>query len=309
MVASNERGRAFEYCVRQEILKLAESMGVASELTPETVKRDRVEKKYFNELKAIDKNDFLAGAKTFAKWVETQGWLNAKKLVIERVSDDKAKKNIEMADLRLHFLPKDGKVFVKNISLKHHHNALCHPRLPSLANQAGIFDEKIDKEYRESYCKIWLAFYEKFKKLGKKIKNYKELGTVDKNFKTTWLYVPLQKNATSFLEKYANNPENSGAFFRYLTGTNDYYVLKNEKDHIEIKQFAGIAQPTGFKISYPYKSKTTFLIEFNNGWKITCRLHTASSRIEENGKVFMTEKEDPICINLEDAIKIDKIAK
>ena len=39
------------------------------------------------------------------------------------------------------------------------------------------------------------------------------------------------------------------------------------------------------------------------------RLHTVSSRIESNGEVFMTEKEDPICRNLEEVIIIEKIAK
>ena len=62
-------------------------------------------------------------------------------------------------------------------------------------------------------------------------------------------------------------------------------------------------------ITYPFKSKTTFHIEFDNNWKISFRVHTASSEIEKNGNIFMTEKLDPICINLQDLIKIEFIKK
>ncbi len=90
----------------------------------------------------------------------------------------------------------------------------------------------------------------------------------------------------------------------------DYYVLKNEKDYAKLKYFFGVAPPQKFEIVYPYEKRlNTFLIKFDNGWEITFRIHTASSRISKNGEVFMTEKLDPICKNLKDVIQIQTLAK
>lgn len=310
MVNSNERGRAFELVVRRALLAYAVKKRVPAEETENSKKREPVEGKYFNALDAETQQSFVSGAWAFSKWVDGQGWLdNATEMVLDRIPDNKAKER-DPTDIRLRITYADCKKKDKNISVKHRHSALCHPRLPSLAQQCGFEKgSKVDKDYRKSYKDIWNEFYGKVKKLKQKVETYSELDRIDKSYRGDWLYESLQLNTIKFLNEKANNEERAVAFFEYLVGEVDYYVLKNEKSFIEVKDFSGIEAPKGFKIIYPYKSKTTFLMEFDNGWNISMRLHTASSRIENKGKVFMTEKLDPICKNLNELIKIDRILK
>lgn len=307
MVASNERGRALEWAVRAEVAKFAERKGLAVEVTARTKERDAIEGAYFAELDAGCQQDFTSCAITFTVWLQQQHWLDdASKLVLDRIPDNET----QMTDIRLSIY-KGSEVQTKNLSVKSHHNALCHPRLPSLPGQCKIDNPRIDASYRENYKRIWNKFYSKVKALGKRVNTYAALEKKNEKYRYDWLYVPLQKSAVKFLRENANNPENAKAFFKYLVGNNDYYVIKNGTGKIEVKQFVGISPPSSFKITYPWNGKkTTFLIEFDNGWKITLRLHTASSRIvKSNGMVFMTEKEDPICINLESLIAIDTVMK
>jgi hypothetical protein len=310
MVNSNKRGRALEYVICKSIedyltdkLKLEVS---TTELLHRTYFRD---KGYFDELDEATQKDFLACGNAFIEWLKIQEWIsNASRFTLSRLTDFDAKSE-NPADIQLGIINKNDLLELKYFSIKHVHNALCHPRLPSLAQQCSITDKKIDSDYRKSYEKVWLDFYKKAKQAGTGIKTYKELEKKNPKIKEKFLYEPLQKNVITFLETHANNAKGAAAFFEYLVGKKDYIVIKNEKKFIEIKYFSNIKKPTRFKINYPFKSKTTYLIEFNNGWKISMRIHTASSRIEQNRKIFMTEKEDPICINLEEMIKIKKIKK
>lgn len=312
MAGSNERGRALEYRLGIDIHSFLEGTLKLDVLSSESTKRLNFrDKPYFDALDNETKSDFELCSKATVKWLKQQDWFdNAETVTIERFGDDKAKDK-DPTDIQLAISDRTGQLIFKNISIKHHHNALCHPRLPSLAQQCGFEKgSKEDKNYRESYAKRWNNFHIKVKALGKKIETYAELEEVGKDYRKDWLYAPLQKEVVAFLRKHANTPEHAAEFFRYLIGKNKYIVLKNGSKHIEVKHFEGIANPTSFEIIYPYKKKgSTFLIEFNNGWKIAIRLHTASSHIEKNGKVFMTEKEDPICQNLEDLIKIDIVKK
>lgn len=311
MVNSNERGRAFEHIVRQTLLAYTTKKKVPASETERAKARGIIEGKYFSALDSATKQDFVSGAQAFTNWVGKQRWLDgATKMILDRIPDDEAKGR-DPTDIRLSIIYKGGKKETKNISVKHHHAALCHPRLPSLAQQCGYKKSgKIDKKYRESYKKIWEDFYSKVKVLKPKPKTYAKLDRINKKYRYDWLYEPLQRNTVQFLRAHANDSKCAASFFKYLVGSNEYYVLKNETNCIEVKHFVGIKPPTSFHIAYPWhNNKTTFLMEFGNGWEITMRLHTASSRIENRGKVFMTEKEDPICQNLDKMLKIEKLPK
>ena len=201
----------------------------------------------------------------------------------------------------------------KNFSLKHHHDALCHPRLPSTAQQCGF--EKGSKEditYRKQYAKIWEAFGNRVKKINTRIKRYENL---DPEIKFKYLYTPLMKHTIKFLKFCSNKRKHAAALFDYLVGTTDYIVLKNESKEVIIKYFEKSQVPTSYKVTYPYKEnandpRSYMLLEFSNGWKIRVRIHNASGRIfKDDGKVFATEKMDPILINLKQVIIVQKKKK
>ncbi len=309
MVNSNERGRALEFAVAHE-LENSLKKRVFVEVTERTIEQNRKHWMYFNALDKGTQKSFLSCARTFAGWIEKSGWLEgATKVSLDRIPDNEAKGELGATDIQLSIFFPSG-IVLKNISVKHGHDALCHPRLPSLAEQAGVNDPQKDAEYRKGYEKIWGEFYSKTKKIIPNPTTYKELDRAKPGFKNDTLFAPLLKHATKFLSGNATSPGNAKRFFQYIVGQVDYYVLKNGKDTIQLKHFVGISPPQSFTITYPYKSrKNTFLAEFDNRWKITFRIHTATSKISENGQVVMTEKIDPICRNLAEVIKIETIKK
>jgi len=182
MAGSNERGRAFELVVRRALLAFPVKKGIKVSETSRSKAREKVENGYFLALDTETSNSFVKGAWTFAEWADSQGWFDgATKMVLDRIPDNVAKER-DPTDIRLSITYSNGKQEKKNISVKHHHNALCHPRLPSLAQQCGLEKGgKIDKAYRKKYKQIWEAYYSKTKALGKGITLHNH-GTAVKDF-------------------------------------------------------------------------------------------------------------------------------
>jgi hypothetical protein len=316
MVGSNESGRAFEYTVAKEIKLLAQKHKVPVELTKNTIRLNSTQKLYFHGLEKEKQENFVVGAKKAALWIKNQGWLdNLKKLVIDRVADDEAKTDTGAIDLRLIIIGKDEHEEVLNFSIKNESDSLCHPRLPTVPEQCGIKDVKIDKKYYNGYSEAWISFMDKVKKEFPKARTYKEIKNEDPKFRETFLYRPLQLNLVKFLGEYKNNSKVAKTFFDYLVGKKEYYIIKNTKKELIIKKFFNIKRPNKFKIEYPYTKNekeypTSCLLLFDNGWEIKFRVHTASSRLyKANGETFATEKMDPIYVNKKSMIRIETFDK
>ena len=317
MAGSNERGRALEYKIAIEIGNfLREELQldvISSNSTKQLNFRDKL---YFDELDEETKNDFSLCVATFVKWFAKQDWLKgALTVTIDRFGDDKAK-SADQTDIRLGITNENGKLIFKNFSVKNRHDALKHPRLPSLAQQCGIPKESnVDISYRGHYEAIWESFGKKVNSLNKNIDTFEQLDKINPKFRVKYLYIPLMENAVDFLIKHSKKLECAHSLFQYLVGKTDYIVAKNESRNVLIKHFSKIDLPASFSVTYPYTegeidSQSYFLLEFDNGWKIRVRIHNASGRIfKESGKVFATEKMDPICINLGKVIPIEKMPK
>jgi len=314
MVDCNDHGRALEYCVALGLERFLVNNKVEVISSEETKRLNFRDKPQFDALPLQDKEDFARCSLAINVWLESKGSLKGvERGTIDRLSDDKASKNVDPTDIKLVLLKKDGSTLTENLSIKNHHDALKHPRLPSLPQQCGISKgTKEDKEYRRGYAKIWEKFGENVRKNNKKITGYEKL---DSEIKFDYLYVPLMKHTTTFLNRHLSNSQCVSALFEYLVGKTNYTVIKNEPKEIVIKDFSNSTLPTKASITYPYSEndidpRSHLLLEFNNGWKIRIRIHNASGRIfKENGTIFATEKMDPICINLTELIKVDAIEK
>jgi hypothetical protein len=311
MVHSNERGRALEYRIAIEMKRLfQDEMKIETKSSETTNRLNFRDVVYFNELDDKTKIDFDKCAIAVGKWLKEQDWFdNADAITIDRLGDDNAK-NTDPTDIKLGVLLKTGEFIEKNFSLKHHHDALCHPRLPSLPQQCGFAKgSKEDVSYRKKYSKIWEDFGKKVKEINPNIKTYSELDKINPVIKINYLYVPLMKNSVNFMKKCYNKKNRVVAFFYYLVGKTEYLVIKNEKENVIIKYFDNLKKPNKLNIKYSKNRKNHLLLEFNNGWKIDSRIHTASSRIFEKEKINKTEKMDPVCINIKNLLKIETIKK
>jgi len=317
MVNSNERGRAFEYKIAKEVEDFARKQKLGVEFGKSTERLNSKQKAYFDELDEDSKQNFGKGAKAFIFWLKEQDFFkDLKTIVIDRVADDEAKTDTGAVDLRLIFVNKANLKEIVNFSIKNESDSLCHPRLPSVPEQCGIKNAEIDKEYFDGYTNAWYAFMEKVKKEFPNALTYTEIDEQYEGHREKFLYKPLQLNLVKFLDAHKSDPQVAKAFFKYLVGKNNYYVIKNTEKVIELKKFFDIKEPKKFEISYPYidkKGKTYFtscLLSFDNGWKIKFRVHTASSKLYKlDGDPYITEKMDPLCINLFEKILIKVIKK
>ena len=85
-----------------------------------------------------------------------------------------------------------------------------------------------------------------------------------------------------------------GRVFQYLVGTEDFYKVVRQRDHVSIQSFnlngslhwdsrwnipQGIAQ-----IQRQQRSMNTLLVTFTGGWQLSFNLHNASSRVEPSLK-------------------------
>jgi hypothetical protein len=315
VVGSNEHGRELEHVIALRLQKLCASLRIPCELSGATVAANARDDEYL-KVQPLDKAlvaDFSACADAFARWIETQGWLEgATSATINRLTDEAGKK-LDTSDMVIAIVKGKQKI-VKKISVKHRHDALKHPRLPSIPDHLGVTDEGEKAAYIAKYNVIWEKFVSESSVAIKGKTTFKELKAMDKDYVNDKLYWKLNRLVIELLERYKNSKSAVQSFFSYIVAGpgNEFITVKNEKGRlVAIKHFEGIAQPSSMRrIEYPYKGrKTTFFVEFDNGWQITFRLHNISSEFYRNGKANITEKLDPLCINLEDMIRIEKIPK
>jgi len=306
---SNDTGRALEYEIVEEFIEYCISKKILFKLSSRTEDERVRDKKYFESLSKKLQEDFIKCAKTFIKWSDREKWFeNTQEISIDRLPDSMGVQG-DATDIKF-YLMKEGRNIEKDISVKNNHNALKHPRLPRLPEQCGINDDKIKEKYIEDHNLIWKKFKELAEKLNSKATKFNELKKIDPSFIDKNLYKPLIELVIFFMKKNLIKEENLKFFFQFLTGKTNFITIKNEQDHILVKHFEKIKIPKKFKITYPADtSLTTFLMELDNKWKITFRLHTASEHFIEKGKLKTSVKFDVICPNLDEVLEIEMIAK
>lgn len=306
---SNDTGRAFEFLLTERLLKFLHDNKIKAALTTRAQRDNTRDKHYFSGLPDYLKQSLTGAGEAAIRWISKQDWLaGAKSVKIDRLPDTEGVRG-SVTDIQLQIYTSKG-LGIRNISLKHHHNALKHPRLPSLPYQCGIKDPKIASIWKEIHDKVWDRFYGEARKLDSSTTEFRKLKAKDPKFIDEKLYKPLIGAVIGFLKKHANNPKNAAEFFKFLKGGMNFFTIKNEPNRILVKKFAEVKLPTSFKIIYPYKGTlTTFLMEFDNGWRVTLRLHTASSEFFRRGKIHSSTKFDVLCENLEEVIEIDKVTK
>jgi len=299
-----------EYAIVKEIEKSIINLHINFFYTKRAEHDNSRDEKHFHNIPRQLQDDFIKCGLTTVLWMNNQNWFtDATKILVDRLPDTEGIGGI-VTDIRLFISYKDGSETTKDISLKHNHNALKHPRLPRLPEQCGINDLNIKEDYIKKHDKIWDEFFIKARKLKKDSTKFSEVKAIDNNIIDNSLYDPLINLVKDFLLSNANSKKNAAIFFQFLTSNINFYVIKNETDKIVIKHFIDIQPPSSFTITYPFHdTKTTCLIKFDNRWNVTMRLHTASSEYYRYGKINKSTKFDVICTNIESVIKIETVNK
>ncbi|MFQ3576931.1 MAG: HaeIII family restriction endonuclease [Cytophagales bacterium] len=187
------------------------------------------------------------------------------------------------------------------ISAKNNHHAVKHSRL----------SKNID------FGKKWLGIESSktyFDEISPIFDNLRDL-RLESNATQTWsslgdyhslVYKPILDAFIKELNRlYEGNPEKvAHNLVRYLVGNKDFYKVIKCRGGLEIEAFnlygtlnlpfkdvkpkfitPKIDLPTVITdISYKQESKNTVIISLDNGWKLSFRIHNASSRIEASLK-------------------------
>lgn len=309
MASSNQHGRALEYLVAKTLVSVIETRKINYELTSRTISSNLRDEKHFSNLSQEMQVDFKRCANAITKWIAANNWFEgAKHVIVDRLSDMDARLS-NPTDICLS-ITSAKKLKNFNISLKHNSNSLKHPRLTALPERCGVTDSSVVKKYQEKHDKIWDEFYRQTLTINSKSNSFKTLKEFNENFIDKYLYNPLNTLVVDFLNENASEPEHVGKFFKFLISDLDFYTFKNEHQQVLVKKFCGIQVPQKFNISFPYERRlNTFLIDYDNGWKITFRLHTASSHYFKDEKINKSVKIDVNCINIDEVIEIESIPK
>lgn len=265
---SNSNGRALEYIVTKTLVEKYNC-----QLNDSCKYMQLKDEVFYLALPENQQRRYQAASNKIGEYLETQ--YDIQDNIIIRLTDDQAKShNSDVTDICL--LNGENSI---NISLKNNHSAVKHNRPSALALQCGFGAKSIqDIEYRENYKDITDSFTNLVNKNFTGLTLFNEVKSQDKDFINLHLYKPVCQNVVDFINKYVKlSPPNSSFLFSFLIGSKDFIkiVLRN---NLEITNFYKIAQPTS--VNAILKNDSYVFLNFNNGYVISMRLHTASSKVK-----------------------------
>ncbi len=284
MPLSARYGRAFEFCVTKSILSQLEELYPGKVKTTERAKgMQRQGREQFENLNVELREQFTGSGRKIA------GWLSENKLKeigetsrveLDRIPDIAGTMG-DVTDIRAQFFTKDGVRYV-NVSLKHRHEALKHPRLTRVPEWIGLAESGQGRKYIDAYERIWSTFFQRGKKLSPNAKRFRELRAIDHTFVERNLYVPLYTLVRNFLQENVKTSSEVRQMFDFLVGKFDFVKFVDHDGGIEIRDFSNILRPSRVEIEY---EGTGYLhVNFDNGWRLSARLHTATEWLKKSIK-------------------------
>ena len=196
---------------------------------------------------------------------------------IERLKDTAAMQG-DVTDIRLIY--KDNTI--RNISLKHNHDACKHQRPAALIkNQLGIQNQALDQQYRQELDLIYRNFSSLVLPQDKDENgNYLFKLVKERNPK---LIEKLYTDVYQLVKKYLLNhtdPQSVQTYFKFLVGNTDFekVTLYAKNREIVIKDFSSVADATKIIDAYICPTTGHLKVKFDNNFILDMRIHTASSR-------------------------------
>lgn len=287
MTLSDRHGRAFEYCVTESILSELKMLYSKVKITTRAKDSQIKGKEHFEKLSEEERKQYKMSGKKIASWLVVNRFKQIEKVEeveLDRIPDTEGIEG-DVTDIRIKFFSENGVIDV-NISLKHQHEALKHPRLTRVPLWIGL-DENTEeaKQYEIDYEDIWKTFFEKGKKLSPKAERFRELKAIKPSFIEDNLYKPLYFLVKTFLEKNITNSLKVQHMFDFMVGKFDFVKFIDHDGKIEIRDFSAITKPNSVKIEY--KDGDYLYMQFDNGLRISGRLHTATEWLKESIKFDM----------------------
>lgn len=299
-----KNGKAFEYAILSEFNEKLEQR-----TSVEIIKNNayNTAKAFFDSCTELEKGDFLLYASfaiNFLIDIEPKLANSFEKndiLQLEILTDDKGQTGDVRDVVAIRLLQK----WEVGISAKNNHNAVKHSRL---SNTIDFGNKWLGLNASQVYFSEIKPIFDSLNKIR-----------VDSNQTATWnslgdyhasIYVPiLNAFKKELLNLYQQAPKQVASnLVEYLIGNKDFYKVIKSKNKLEIlaynlhgtlnlpfkdtqpkRKTPKIELPSKIiDISFKEKSDTTLIVTLNNNWKLSFRIHNASSRIEASLKFDIT---------------------
>jgi len=302
-------GKAFEYAILLEFKEKLEKVTNVEVINNSALE---VAKNCFNEFDKNGKGRYLLTASFAVNFlIDIEPRLSNKLtkddiLQLEIITDSKG----EEGDVRDVLAIRLEQKWEIGISAKNNHHAVKHSRLSDKIN----FGEKwLGIKCSEQYFKEVTPIFSQLRKLKQESNSTKRWDSLSNHHET--VYIPILKAFTKELQKIysTNNSYVASRLVEYLVGTKDFYKVIKNKNSVEIVAYnlrgtlnlpfkniepkfitPQVKLPTKIvNISFKEDSKTTVIVELNNSWKLSFRIHNASSRIEPSLKFDINLLESP----------------
>lgn len=267
MSKSNDNGRALEARLVEVITQQNLNIYLIGSTKNDQI-RDLV---HFYELPVEQQKDFSDFSIRYIQEISIQDIDS-----IERLKDTAAKQG-DVTDIRIIYKDKS----VRNISLKHNHDACKHQRPAALIkNQLGILDKELDAQYRKELNTIYESFHSKVLPSDKENDNY--LFRLVKE-RDPSLITNLYSDVCNLVKKYLLEYADEAAikkYFKFLVGNTTFekVAVYPKTRKIMIKDFTSVADATAVIDAYIHPHNGHLIVKFNNNFILDMRLHTASSR-------------------------------
>lgn len=280
---SNRNGRALEYKVVDFLMSQNSMFKVT--LKPQALRDQERDIVNYQDIPEGLKESYSQCAKVVHNWLEKK--IKGRDLVIDKLTDDEAKKKGDVTDIRIF----SGEEII-NLSIKHGHGALKHQRPPTTAQRCGCAKgSKEDIGFRKGYKVIIDNFLTLSKKLAPTARKFNDLLCLDKEFIFDHLYLPICKYVTKTINELCVGKERTQALFSFLVGTTSFYKIIDHDDKVCILDFNSIGLPD--KVIARMEGKSYIYLDFSNGWELSLRLHTASSKLGNSLKFDTQPKQLP----------------
>lgn len=258
---SDRNGRALEY-------KLVDTLGAQQNfiLTAQAIAHNNRDFPKFQALPSNLKIAYTSASNTIVAWIIQNINTNSSALV-DRLTDNPN----TVADVVI----TTGSRTLE-LSLKHNHQALKHPRPYSFAQFCGYSTGSAqDLQHR----KLIDTVVSNFRGIigGANLFNQCASVSIDN------LYFGICKSCATSLNNWTQIDKTvAGNLFNFLVSTGYYKVIVKTRSGVVVKVQDYFSIPTPSKVTCTVNGNR-LILTFNNGWEINLRIHSASRRISRSG--------------------------
>ncbi len=293
-------GKSFEYAL---LLQFEEKLNDKTQV--EVIKNSafKIAKKCFEDVSDDERSEYLL-ASSFA--------VNLLIDLEPRLSNDIDKNDILQLEILSDHHGKSGDVrdvlairalqkWEIGVSAKNNHKAVKHSRLSADID----FGEKwIGINCSKEYFNVVTPIFQELKSIRESSNATKKWSEIGNHHDS--VYVPILEAFTQELDSlYKQSPRDVAKnLVAYLVGNKDFYKVIKINNCVEIHAYnlngtlnlpfknidpkyktSKVPLPTQIQdISFKEGSKTTVIVTLNNSWKLSFRIHNASSRVEPSLK-------------------------